>query len=84
MNDNAAMPLPMAAIARCASSESEWAFIPTISELIDACGDGRSRWSKPELGWRVSASGKDRMLFAEDPTTAIGTARLWLVVNKSK
>ena len=60
----------------------EWIVIPTLSELIEACGEGFKKLER--LGknqWRVWGI-KNSVLFIDHKTPLITVAKLWLELNK--
>ena len=54
-------------------------YVPTLEELIDACGKNFGSLDKQPGGWRASAN-YDQSCFAETPADAV--ARLWLALQK--
>ena len=55
--------------------------IPTLSELIDACGDGFNNLTKYVGGWGTFTEYDDRIDLYSTPEEAI--AKLWLLLNKN-
>jgi hypothetical protein len=53
-------------------------YVPTLEELIDACGRNFGSLDKQHGGWRASAN-YDQSYFAETPAKAV--ARLWLALQ---
>jgi len=67
--------------------DDEWFFIPTLSELIDACGDRfmalDSGRSIGERGWiAFSDDRKLSKMKTKGKTPKIAVAKLWLKLNK--
>lgn len=65
--------------------EKNMIYIPTLEELIEACGDEKfSLWCYPHgyiIGF-TPGSMKDDMRICKTPSEAV--ARLWLVLNENK
>lgn len=71
-------------------NETRYAVVPTLEELIEACGDDfgevglagsyedRGRW-RASLGWD-GCGGYENDVYAQTPTEAV--ANLWLALNK--
>ena len=65
---------------------------PTLSELIDACGDGWAGFGslrKTEVNWLASTptepdEGRHYVLSQKGKTPSEAVARLWLVLNDQK
>ena len=55
------------------------AYFPTLSELIEACGENFGSLDKQHDGWLASAN-FDQSCFAKTPAEAV--ARLWLALQK--
>ena len=53
-------------------------YIPTFSELIDACGKGRFQLERIESDWFAFLLGKRILQFGEGKTYYEAVARLWL------
>src|ERR1035437_4944279 len=78
-------------VAKVNVDNTEYCFEPTLSELIEACGDRFKRvalhmkyyktkhlnWS---AHWRVNFKGKLGVVWGRSPEEAV--ARLWLELNK--
>jgi len=58
---------------------SDRVYVPTLEELIEACGKNFGCLNKQHDGWLASAN-YDQSCFAETPTAAV--ARLWLALQK--
>ena len=54
-------------------------YVPTLEELIEACGKNFGSLDKQHDGWLAYAN-YDQSCFAETPTEAV--ARLWLALQK--
>ena len=54
-------------------------YVPTLEELIEACGKNFGSLDKRHGGWLASAN-YDQSCFAETPAGAV--ARLWLALQK--
>jgi len=54
-------------------------YVPTLEELIVACGENFGSLNKQDAGWLASAD-CDRSCFAKTATEAV--ARLWLALQK--
>jgi hypothetical protein len=54
-------------------------YVPTLEELIDACGTNFGSLDKRHDGWLASAN-YEQSCFAETPAAAV--ARLWLALQK--
>lgn len=68
-----------------------WVYAPTLSELIEACGDKFSsiqldnRLPDAKLGkWRASSSWGARYIIFKGSTPEESVAKLWLALNKDK
>ena len=62
---------------------SKAAYIPTLEELIEACGDEFAllEFGTRQAGWCAQSSiANDHVGFGKTPTEAV--ARLWLALNK--
>jgi hypothetical protein len=64
-------------------------YIPTLSELVEACGDqgfqlekGRSGWGGSEGNWNASKAVDGKLVISSGSTTEEAVARLWLALNK--
>ncbi|HXZ22509.1 MAG TPA: hypothetical protein VEH78_07070 [Pseudolabrys sp.] len=57
---------------------SDRVYVPTLEELIEACGMNFGSLDKQHDGWRASAN-YDQSCFAKTPTEAV--ARLWLTLQ---
>ena len=62
------------------SDMSGIAYNPTLSELIEACGDGLISLSSPRSGYWITAGKNGETSGGEDPEEAV--AKLWLELNK--
>jgi hypothetical protein len=58
---------------------SDRVYLPTLEELIDACGENFGSLSKQHDGWLAYAN-YDQSFFAKTPAEAV--ARLWLALQK--
>ena len=58
---------------------SDRVYVPTLEELIDACGENFGSLDKQHDGWLARANGDDSC-FAGTPAEAV--ARLWLTLQK--
>ena len=58
---------------------SDRVYVPTLEELIDACGENFGSLNKQNDGWLAYAN-CDQSCFAETPAEAV--ARLWLALQK--
>jgi hypothetical protein len=58
---------------------SDRVYVPTLEELIDACGDDFGSLDKRHDGWLARAN-RDQRCFAGTPAEAV--ARLWLMLQK--
>jgi hypothetical protein len=54
-------------------------YVPTLVELIEACGENFGSLAKQHGGWLASAN-FDQSCFAKTPAEAV--ARLWLALQK--
>jgi hypothetical protein len=54
-------------------------YVPTLEELIEACGRNFGSLAKRQDGWLASAN-YDQSCFAKTPADAV--ARLWLALQK--
>jgi hypothetical protein len=54
-------------------------YVPTLEELIEACGENFGSLDKQDDGWLARANG-DQHCFAGTPAEAV--ARLWLTLQK--
>jgi hypothetical protein len=54
-------------------------YVPSLEELIEACGENFGSLDKPDDGWLARANG-DQHCFAGTPAEAV--ARLWLTLQK--
>ena len=57
---------------------SDRVYVPTLEELIDACGENFGSLDKRHDGWLARANG-DQHCFAGTPAEAV--ARLWLTLS---
>jgi hypothetical protein len=57
---------------------SDRVYVPTLEELIDACGENFGSLDKRHDGWLARANG-DQRCFAGTPAEAV--ARLWLTLQ---
>ena len=55
-------------------------YIPTLSELIEACGEGLLAINRIENYWQLIGGGIDEDIV--DKNLYIAVARLWLKLNK--
>lgn len=70
--------------------DAEWFYIPTLSELIEACGDWfdglmNQHTAEPERRWVAMESryrSLDECHFGTTPEEAV--ARLWLAINRKE
>ena len=60
---------------------SDRVYVPTLEELIDACGENFGSLDKQHGGWLACANGGDRSCFAVTPAEAV--ARLWLTFKNN-
>ena len=58
---------------------SDRVYVPTLEELIEACGNNFGSLDKQHGGWLACAN-YDQSCFAESPAEAV--ARLWLTLQK--
>lgn len=69
--------------------KEHWAYIPTLSELIEACGDKFHRLEKGDDEdsangnyWLAYTSFDEAGLVAQGATPEIAVAKLWLALNR--
>lgn len=60
------------------------AYSPTLSELIEACGEkfGMLRSPLGQRKWTAQGDGGESLVFTEGSTPEEAVARLWLALNK--
>ena len=56
-------------------------YVPTLEELIEACGKNFASLHKQDVGW-LAFKDCDHSFFAETPAEAV--ARLWLALQNDK
>ena len=60
-------------------------YIPTLSELIEACGDGYMTLERSKAGWIANISPKENTIISTYPehyeNLEIAVAKLWLKLN---
>jgi hypothetical protein len=56
-------------------------YVPTLEELIEACGKNFGSLDKQDVGWLASAN-CDHSCFGETPAEAV--ARLWLALQNDE
>jgi hypothetical protein len=79
-----------------ADKEGNWVYTPTLSELIEACGEGFETLSRDTTSpdssvcwiannYHDADAPEEKILgWYEGPTPDIAVARLWLALNKQK
>lgn len=78
----------LALYTRCYDHEKEYVFHPTLSELIEACGETlQSLYNCGSAGWeaiREDDKYGDSKGFEKGSTPEEAVARLWLALNPKK
>lgn len=59
----------------------EWAYAPTLSELIEACGEGYFKLAHGQDDW-YGSMGLDNEKHSHGSTPEEAVANLWLALNK--
>jgi hypothetical protein len=69
---------------------SDLGYVPTLEELIEACGDdafmlekGRTGWGGSHNNWNASKVVNGMQYVNEGPGPVTAVARLWLALNKT-
>jgi len=64
------------------TTEDKWTSNPTLSELIDACGEGLISMVKLPHAWLVEGYKNKEAIVIENELLEEAVAELWLKINK--
>lgn len=65
-------------------TDNDFAYIPTLSELIDVCGEGFQQLNKMNNEWWCIGNNKIGAFESSGSTPEEAVANLWLKLNEKK